>query len=204
MPSVIRPMTNPGRTSKQSHARSVQCVGQPAAEPVESRLGRAVDVVGTPHPDAGDGREHDDATRPGGAHRGGQHRQQTGLCDEIRVHDGRGMCRILLGAGLVAENAEGQHRGADRAVSRRRWSRRGRLCDSSASASNSRTATAAAPAARHRGDLLVEVIGAAGGQHHRRARRQPRRQLEPDLAASTEDHDAAGIRVLHGSDYRLR
>ena len=128
---------------------------------------------------------------------------RAGLCDEIRVHDGRGMCRILLGAGLVAENAEGQHCGSDRPV----------IGDDGVDESTVRFQRVGIELAhrhgggtrgRHRGDLLVEVIGVAGGQHHRRARRQPRRQLEPDLAASPEDHDAAGIRVLHGSDYRLR
>ena len=54
MPSVIRPMTNPGSHQQQTHARSVQRVGQPAAEPLEARLGRTVDVVGPPHPGAGD------------------------------------------------------------------------------------------------------------------------------------------------------
>ena len=140
---------------------------------------------------------------PVGLHRGGQDGEQAGLCDEIRVHDGRGMCRILLGAGLVAENAERQHRGTDRAV----------IGDDGVDEGTVRLQGVGIELAHrdgggtgggHRGDLLVEIIGAAGGQHHRRARRQPRRQLEPDLAASAEDHNAAGIRVLHGSDYRLR
>ena len=77
-------------------------------------------------------------------------------------------------------------------------------CDARSSASNSRTCTAAAPAACTAATCSSSCVGAARGQHHRRAAGQPRRQLDPDLAATAEDHDEPGIRVLHGSDYRLR
>ena len=116
MPWVIRPMTNPGRTMQQPHTRAVQGVGQAAGEPVQTRLGRSVDVVGPAHPHPGDRGEHDDAPGAGRPHRRRQHGQQADLRDVVGVHDGHGVGGVGLGAGLVAEDPERQHRGADRAV----------------------------------------------------------------------------------------
>ena len=41
--------------------------------------------------------------------------KQAGLRDEVGVQDRRGVRGVLLGAGLIAENSEREHRGADRA-----------------------------------------------------------------------------------------
>jgi hypothetical protein len=42
--------------------------------------------------------------------------EQTDLRDVVGVHDGQRMRSISLGAALVAEDPEGQHRGVNRAV----------------------------------------------------------------------------------------
>ncbi len=42
--------------------------------------------------------------------------QQADLRDVVGVHDCQRMRSVCLGAGLVAEDAEGQHRGVDGAV----------------------------------------------------------------------------------------
>ncbi len=70
--------------------------------------------------------------------------------------------------------------------------------------------TAAAPGGLHRRDLLVELIGTACGQHDDRARREPDREFDADLAAAPENHHDTWIRasrvsrVFHGGDYVLR
>jgi hypothetical protein len=55
-----------------------------------------------------------------------------------------------------------------------------------------------------RRNLLVKPVRAARGQHHGDTAGQPERKLTADFAATTKNHDHAGIRVLHGSDYLLR
>ncbi len=40
-----------------------------------------------------------------------------------------------------------------------------------------------------KGDLLGEIVGPAGREHHGGPRGQPPRQLHADLAAAAEDHD---------------
>jgi len=50
-----------------------------------------------------------------------------------------------------------------------------------------------------RGDLLVEPVGAPGGQHDHGPRCQAGRKLDTDLAAAAEDHDRSGPRVTHTS-----
>ncbi|BBX92186.1 hypothetical protein MBOE_38350 [Mycolicibacterium boenickei] len=60
---------------------------------------------------------------------------------------------------------------------------------------------------RHGRDLLVELVGAAGGQHDNRPVGEPNREFDTDLAAAPENHHDTGIRasrVIHGSDYVLR
>ena len=193
----------PGPHHQQPHPRAVQRVGQPAGEPVQARLGRAVHVVGAAHPHPGHRREHDD--RPGARrpHRGGQHRQQADLRDVVGVHDRRGVRGVVFGAGLVAEDAERQHRGADRAVlgDDRRDQRavRGQVVGVELAHVHRRRARRP-----HGRDLLVELVGAPRRQHHGRAGGQPRGQLDADLAAAAENHDQPSARVLHGCDYVLR
>ena len=56
------------------------------------------------------------ASPPGRPHRGGQMGEQTDLSDVVGVHDGHRVCGVRLGAGLVAQDPERQHGGADRTV----------------------------------------------------------------------------------------
>jgi len=56
----------------------------------------------------------------------------------------------------------------------------------------------------HGPDLVVELVDPAGREQHGRTGRQPRGQLQPDLAAATENHDQPRVRVVHGCDYDLR
>ena len=77
-------------------------------------------------------------------------------------------------------------------------------CEARSSASNSLACTVAAPAFSSGRDLLVEPVGVARGQHHRRAGRQPPREFDADLAAAAENHYWPGARVIHGCDYLLR
>ncbi|BBX25283.1 hypothetical protein GCM10009632_22930 [Mycolicibacterium alvei] len=56
-------------------------------------------------------------------------------------------------------------------------------------------------------DLLIELAGAAGGEHHDRPLREPHRDFDADLATPPENHHDTRIRasrVIHGSDYVLR
>jgi hypothetical protein len=53
-------------------------------------------------------------------------------------------------------------------------------------------------------DLLIERVGATGREQDGRAGRKPGGQLQPDLAAPSENHDQPSARVLHGPDYVLR
>ena len=110
---------------------------------------------------------------------------------------------VLLRAGLVAQDAERQHRGADRAVlGDDRIDQRcvGRKVVGVEFAH----VHGGGSCLPHGRDLVVELVGATGRQQHGRAGRQPRGQLEPDLAAATENHDQLRARVLHGCDYCLR
>ncbi len=203
MPSVIRPIDESGPHEQQPHPRAVQRVGQAAAEPVQPRLRRAVDVVGTAHPHACHRREHDDRARPRRPHGVGQHGQQARLGNEVGVQHRRGMRGVLLGAGLVAEHPERQHRRADRAVvghdRRHQRSVRGQVVGVElADVHLGRTGLLEG------GDLLGEPVGAAGGQHHGGAGSQPPREFGADLAAAAENHDRSAARVIHGCDYLLR
>ena len=56
-----------GTHDEQPDTGAVQGVGQSAGEPVETRLGRSVHVVGPAHPHPGDRGEHDDGPRVGAA-----------------------------------------------------------------------------------------------------------------------------------------
>ena len=203
MPSVMRPITNPGRTTNRCTPDAVQGVGEAAAEAVQAGLGRPVHVIGAAHPDPGHRREHHDRSGARRPHGVGQHRQQADLGDEIRVHDGRRVPRILLRAGLVAQDAERQHRGADRAVLGDdrfdQWCMGRKVVGIEFAHVHS-----GGPGGPHGRGLVVELVGATRRQQHRRAGRQPRGQLQPDFAAATENHDQPSVRVLHGCDYVLR
>ena len=116
------------------------------------------------------------------------------------------MLGVGLGAGLVAEDPEGQHGGVDRAV----------LGDDLVEHRRMRgQVVGVEPLDVHghgtgrpqRGNLLVKAVAVTGGQHHRRPRCQSQGKFGADLAATAENHDhiAAGVaRVVHGCDYHLR
>ena len=55
----------------------------------------------------------------------------------------------------------------------------------------------------HRGDLVAQPGGVAGGEHHGGAGGEPAGQFQTDLAATAKDNDRPRC-VLHGSDYPLR
>ena len=140
------------------------------------------------------------ARRP---HRVGQHRQQADLGDEVGVHDRRGVPGVLLGAGLVAQDAERQHRGADRAVLGD--DRVDQRCMGRKVVGVEFTHVHGGGARLPHGrDLLVELVGAAGRSTTVAPDASRVRQLQPDLAAATENHDQLRARVLHGCDYVLR
>ncbi len=109
-----------------------------------------------------------------------------------------------FGPGLIAEDAEGQHSGADRTVvghDRRDERRvRGQVVGVELAHVHGRRA--------RRGDgghLVGQPIGAPRGEHHGGAAGQSRRQFDPDLAAAAEYHDQPTFsRVIHGCDYVLR
>ena len=205
MPSVMRPMTKPGPDQQQPDARAVQRVGQSAGERVEARLGRAVDVVGAAGAGAGHRREHHDRTAARRPHRRRQHRQQADLGGVVGVHDRGGMGGVGLGAGLVAEDSERHARRCRSGRTRRRSTSTSGACESSASASNSRTWTAAAPAA----------VTAATSSVSRSAPRAASTTVAPlanrvassmpiSLRPPKIDYQAVVRRVLHGCDYVLR
>ena len=115
MPVVIRPITNPGRTSSSRTPLPAQRVGQPGREPVETRLRGAVDVVGSPDAHAGDRGEHHDRPaplRPQQLREVGEHGH---VRDVVGVHDSQGVADVVLGPGLVAEHAERDDHGRNRA-----------------------------------------------------------------------------------------
>ena len=60
-------------------------------------------------------------------------------------------------------------------------------CEARSSASNSLVCTFVAPAASMSGDLLVEPVGIACGQHHRRPGSQQPRKFNADLAAAAQN-----------------
>jgi hypothetical protein len=137
------------------------------------------------------------------AHRRRQHRQQADLCDEVGVHDRGRMRRVAFGPHLVAEDAEGDDRGGDRAVFGHQF-RHQRGVRAEVVGVELDGVHRRGTRRLHRGDLLVEAVGATRGQHHCRARRQPCRHLDADFAATAEDHHQTAIRVLHGCQYVLR
>lgn len=108
------------------------------------------------------------------------------LGDVIGVHDGDRVRGVGLGASLVAQDSEGQHRGADGPV----------VGDDRGDQGGVRGQVVGVEfpgvdrggAGRfERADLVSELIGAARGQHHRRPGGQASRQLDPDFAASAQD-----------------
>ncbi len=113
-------------------------------------------------------------------------REQADLGDVVGVHDGHGVGGVGFGAGLVAQDSEGQHRGADGAV----------LGDDRGDqrAVRGQVVGVELPGV-HRGgaggfervDLFSEPVGVACGQHDRRSRCQKPRQLDADLAAAAQN-----------------
>ncbi len=117
---------------------------------------------------------------------GGQVGEHADLRDVVGVHDGDRVRGVGLGAGLVAEDAEGQHRGADGSVfgDDRGDQRavRGQVVGVELPGVHRRGARGF-----ERGDLVIELIGFACGQHHRRSGRQAPCELDADLAAAAQD-----------------
>jgi hypothetical protein len=125
------------------------------------------------------------------------------LRDVVGVYDGHRVRGVGLGAGLVAEYPEGQHRGVDRAVvgEHRRDKRAVRV----------QVVGVELPGVHGRrtggdqgGDLLGELVGLACRQYHRRPGSQAPREFHTDLAAAAEDQHRRSPRVIHGCDYHLR
>ena len=116
------------------------------------------------------------------------------------------MCRIGFGTGLVAEDAERQHRGADgpelgdQLV--HQWAVRRKIVGIELNRVHG-----PGPGRPHRRDLLVESVSTAGCQHDRRPRGESAGEFDADLTAAAENHHhPAGRvgRVFHGCDYSLR
>ena len=113
------------------------------------------------------------------------------------------MSGVLLRAVLIAQDAERQHRGADRAVLGD--DRLDQRCMGRKVVGVEFTHVHGGGARLPHGrDLVVKLVGASGQQQHCRAGRQAGGQLQPDFAAATENHDQLRTRVLHGCDYCLR
>ena len=184
----------------------MQRISQTAGEPVQPCLGRPVHVVGPAHPHSGHRGEHHQRTPAGIAHRTSQQCQQTDLGDVIGMHNRYRMRRVSLGAGLIAEDAEGQHGGADSSVFPDQLFHQ-RAMRMQVVGIELGSMHGLSPGRSYRRDLRDEVIGAAGGQHDGRSRRQSRGEFKADLATAAENHhDPAGRvgRVFHGCDYSLR
>nr|BBX76476.1 hypothetical protein MFLOJ_02630 [Mycobacterium florentinum] len=102
------------------------------------------------------------------------------------MHDGHRVSGIGLGAGLIAEDPEGEHRGADGPVLGDdccdQWGVRGQVVGIEFAGVNRLRAGLV-----QRLYLLIELIGSACGQHHRRAWSEPSRQLNADLAAAAQN-----------------
>ena len=122
------------------------------------------------------------------------------------MHNRHRVGGIGLSAALVAEDPEGQYRGAygpelaNQLLQHR--SVRVQVIGVELDRVHGRSTGRA-----HRCDLAGESVGAAGGQHHRRSRGKPGREFDSDIAAAAENHDdAIGRvgRVIHGCDYSLR
>ena len=129
--------------------------------------------------------------------------EQADLRDVVGVHDGQRVRGVGLGAGLVAEDPEGQHRGVDRAVlgDDRRDERAVRIQVVGIEFPGVHGRRAGG---EHGGDLLGELVCFACREHHRRPGRQPPREFDTDLAATAEDQHRRSARVIHGCDYDLR
>lgn len=211
MPSVIRPITNPGRTINS--CTPVPCTASVRPEANESRPALADPyIVGAAGPGSGDRGEHHNAAPVRGAHALGQHREQADLGDVVGVHDGHGMRRIRLGPVLIPQHPECQYRCADRSVGGFDRLDDTRVAGDGVGVELVRVHLGGA-GCPHRGDLRLEVVGATRGQHNDRPGREPHREFDTDLAAAPENHHDTRIRackpgrvccVLHGSDYVLR
>ena len=192
-----------GPHDQQPHAGSVQRVGQPAGESVQTGFRGPVDVIRAAHPHAGHRGEHHQRSPTGLPHRGGQVGQHADLRDVVGVDDGHRVCRIGLGPALVTEHSESEHRSVDRAVlgDDRRDQRSVRIQVVGVELAGGHLRRPGRPDRRH---LLVEAIRAAGGQHHGGTGSQSHRKLDTDFAAATENQHRRCARVIHGCDYDLR
>lgn len=128
---------------------------------------------------------------------------QADLGDVVGVHDGHRVRRVCLGAGLVAEYPEGQHRGADGAVLGNERSDQRAVCGQVVGVELPGVHRYSASCAEC-GGLVGELIGVPRGQHHRRPGSQASREFAADLAAAAENYYRSSARVVHGCDYCLR
>ena len=180
----------------------MQCVGQTTGETVEPCLGRAVHVVGPTYPGTGDRREHHQRSPAGLPHRRGQMGEQADLRDVVGVHDGDGVRGVALGATLVAEDAERQHRGVDRAVlGNDRIDQRAvrfQVVGVEFDANHPRrSGRADAAICRRAGRRCGPPIRST-------ARGESDREFDADFAAAAENQHCRCARVIHGCDYVLR
>ncbi len=123
-------------------------------------------------------------------HRVGQHGQQADLGDEVGVHDRRGVRRRPSRRGPGRRGCRTPAPRCRSGRARRRSTSTSGAWDARSSASNSRTCTAAAPAARTAATSLGRACR-RGGRPAPRSRPAPAAcaSSTPDLAAAAENHD---------------
>ena len=145
-------------------AAAVQRVGQAGGEPVQTRLGRAVDVVGPAHPGAGHRGEHDRARRSPWPRRiGGQVGEHGDVRDVVGVHDRHGV--------------------------RRRRARRGAW---SPRIPNATTTTSSRPCRRSTSSSIGPVRGRGRRRRTRRGPRRPRPRAISACSSSSSVRAAPG------------
>ncbi len=118
------------------------------------------------------------------------------------MHDGHRVGGVAFGAGLIAQDAEGQHRNVDPTVA---GDDRGHqpTVRSDVVGVELHGVHRRRPSRLHPGDLIGEPVRAAGGQYDCRPRSEPGGEFDADFAAPTEDHHCLGARVSHGLHYHL-
>lgn len=96
------------------HATAVQGIRQPTGEPIQPSLGGPINIIGAPHPEARDGREHHNRSAPLPPQQIRHMRQNTHMRDIIGVDNLNRVRGIPLGPPLIPQNPKRRDNGVNR------------------------------------------------------------------------------------------